>query len=77
MMNMSEKQKFIKKLELEKEAYNKRIEGYKRRKLEVEESEKLTKTAKYLMIMEFSDIIQYDLGKVKKIDKIIEDIILL
>lgn len=77
MMNMSEKQKFIKKLELEKDVYNNRIKEYKRRKLEVEESEKLTKTTKYLMLMEFSDIIQYDLGKVKKIDKIIEDIILL
>lgn len=77
MMNMSEKQKFINKLKLEKDVYNNRIKEYKRRKLEVEESEKLTKTAKYLMLMEFSDIIQYDLGKVKKIDKIIEDIILL
>ena len=77
MMNMSEKQEFIKKLELEKDAYNKRIKEYKRRKLEVEESEKLTKTTKYLMLMEFSDIIQYDLGKVKKIDKLIEDIVLL
>ena len=77
MINMSEKEKFIKKLEAERDLYNKRIEEYKRRKLEVMEGTKLTQTAKYLLVMEFSDIIQYDLGKVKKIDKLIEDIILL
>ena len=77
MMTMSEKQKFIKKLELEKEEYNKRIKEYNRRMLEVRESVKLTETSKDLMLRDFAGIIQYDLGKVKKIEKLIEDITLL
>lgn len=77
MIDMSEKQKFIKKLEAEQDAYAKRMREYMRRILEIHESEKLTVSAKDRLIKELDDILQYDLGKYKKIEKLIEDIILL
>ena len=74
MITMSEKQKFINKLELERDAYSKRMREYMRRILEIHESEKLTVSAKDRQIKQLDGILQYDLNKFKKIEKIIKDI---